>query len=83
MSAPETPVQTEAVQLLQMQEVTNARLDALTDALNGLGQNVQWIIDNVQGIFQMFQNPAVMAQIASMMGGMGNGGQDAERPTGD
>jgi hypothetical protein len=82
MSAPETPVETEAVQLLRMQQETNARLDALTDAINGLGQNVQWIIDNVQGIFQMFQNPAVMGQIAGMMGGMGNGGQ-ADGPSGE
>jgi hypothetical protein len=77
MSAPETPVQTEAAQILDLQRQTLAKLDELINALNGLGGNVQWIIDNVQGIFQMFSNPNFMGQLSGMMGGMAGGGQAA------
>jgi hypothetical protein len=84
VSAPETPVQTEAVQILGALELQGQRIDALTDALNGLGANVQWIIDNVQGIFQMFSNPAMMAQLSGMMGGVQGGGQNGpDGPAGD
>lgn len=82
MSAPETPVQTEAAQILELQRQTLNKLDELIQAVNGLGGNVQWIIDNVQGIFQMFANPAFMAQLPGMMGGMAGGSGDAE-PAGD
>lgn len=76
MSLPEAPVLTDIERLILAQEETQKRLDIQTQAINGLGQNVQWIIDNVQGIFQMFQNPAFMANIPSMMmGGMNSGGQ--------
>lgn len=43
------------------------RQNRLVDAVNGLGKNVQWIIDNVQGIFQMFQSPQFMAALPGMM----------------
>lgn len=82
MSAPESPVTTEAQQILAKMEYLLQRQDALIDAINGLGQNVQWIIDNVQGIFQMFSNPQFMAQLPQMMGGMNSGGQ-ADGPSGD
>lgn len=75
MSAPETPVQTEAAQILELQRQTLTKLDELIQALNGLGGNVQWIIDNVSGIFQMFANPNFMGQISGMMGGMAGGGE--------
>lgn len=39
----------------------------LVSAVNGLGQNVQWIIDNAKGIFEMFQSPQFMAALPSMM----------------
>lgn len=76
MSQPDYPVTTDIERLIQAQEATQAKLDAQTQAINALGANVQWIIDNVQGIFQMFSNPAFMAQIPAMMGGMNSGGQD-------
>lgn len=83
MSAPETPVTTEAVQILELQKAQAERMDQLIAAINGLGQNVQWIIDNVQGIFQVFQSPQFMAQLPAMMGGMQSGGQAADGPSGD
>lgn len=39
----------------------------LVSAVNGLGQNIQWIIDNAKGIFEMFQSPQFMAALPSMM----------------
>lgn len=76
MSAPEIPVQTEAAQILEGQQKLLEQNERIITALNGLGANVQWIIDNVQGIFQMFSSPQFMAQLPSLMGGVSNGGQD-------
>lgn len=78
MSAPDVPVETEAQQILSKQQEVLDAIGQLTTAVNGLGANVQWIIDNVQGIFQMFSNPAFMAQLPQMMGGIQSGGQDGE-----
>lgn len=69
MSLPEIPSDTEAKQILAALEDQGKKLDELTKALNGVGANVQWVIDNVQGIFEMFSNPAFMAKIPQMMGG--------------
>lgn len=83
MSAPETPIETEWQIMLAKQDQILQQQAALIDALNGLGANVQWIIDNVQGIFQMFANPAFMAQLPGMMGGMAGGSGDAAEPAGN
>jgi hypothetical protein len=69
VSQPETPAITDIDRLILAQEETQRKLDVLTDAVNGLGANVQWIIENVQGIFQMFSNPSFMANLPAMMGG--------------
>jgi len=82
MSAPETPVETEAVQILAGQQALQAQNERLIDAVNGLGANVQWIIDNVQGIFQMFSNPHFMAQLPAMMGGIQNAEGSGDSGTG-
>lgn len=76
MSEPEAPATTDIERLIAAQKETQNLLNIQTTAINGLGANVQWIIDNVQGIFQMFQNPAFMSQLPAMMGGMQDGGQD-------
>lgn len=73
MSQPETPVMTDIDRLILAQEETQRRLDVQTEALNNLGANVQWIIDNAKGIFEMFSNPAFMGQMMGQMGGMGDG----------
>jgi hypothetical protein len=73
MSWPEAPAETEAKQILAALEEQEHRLNLLTDAVNGLGANIQWIIDNVQGIFQMLGNPGMISQ---MMGAL-NAGPDA------
>ncbi len=70
MSAPETPAVTTVEQLIQAHYDLSTKVQEQTDAINGLGQNIQWIIDNVQGIFQMFSNPAFMQMMPQMMGGM-------------
>lgn len=79
MSAPEIPVQTEAAQILESQQALQERVEQLITAVNGLGANVQWIIDNVQGIFQMFSSPQFMAQLPKMMGGVSDDGQDGAK----
>jgi hypothetical protein len=75
LSIPEAPAATDTERILANQERILERQEALITATNALGANVQWIIDNVQGIFQMFSNPQFMAQLPGMMGGMGNGGE--------
>jgi hypothetical protein len=76
MSAPDYPLETEAQQILAGQARLETQFTQVIDALNGLGANVQWIIDNVSGIFQMFSSPAMMAQMQAMMGGGQSGGQN-------
>lgn len=73
MSAPETPVMTDIDRLILAQEQTQAELREVKEALNGLGANMQWVIDNAKGIFQMFSSPTFMAQLPHMMGGNPNG----------
>jgi hypothetical protein len=75
LSIPEAPATTDIERVLANQERILERQEALITAVNSLGVNVQWIIDNVQGVFQMFSNPQFLAQLPQMMGGGGNGGE--------
>jgi hypothetical protein len=45
----------------------HARQDKLTEAVNSVGANMQWVIDNVQGIFKMLNSPQFMARLPQMM----------------
>lgn len=90
MSYAESPVLTDAEEIKQLVRAlseqlaaTNERLDKVIAAANGTGANVQWIVDNVSGIFQMFSNPAIVNQMMSGMmsgmpgmGGTADGGQE-------
>jgi hypothetical protein len=85
MSFADIPAETEAKQILNALNVLNTslqdlntRLDNQAAGLNSLGENVMWIVDNVKGIFAMFNSPAMMAQIGSFMGGIPNGGPNAD-----
>lgn len=49
----------------------NDRLDRQAQGINSIGENVQWLVSNTQGLFQMFSNPMMIQQL---MGGMTNGG---------
>lgn len=83
MSLPEAPAETEAKQILANQVAMNERLDQHAAAINAMGANVEWIVDNVKGIFQMFGNPAFMTQMGSMIGAMPHGGRPEDRPDPD
>lgn len=69
MSYSEFPAETDVERLLASQAETQRLITGLTEAVNGMGANVQWIIDNVQGIFQMFGSPQMMAMLPAMMNG--------------
>lgn len=75
MSYADVPVLTDTEKILAAEAETQERLQKLTDAVNGMGANLQWIVDNAQNIFQMFSNPAFMSMLPSMMSG---GAPDAE-----
>jgi hypothetical protein len=45
------------------------RQDALITSHNEVGANVAWIVANTQGLFKMFNDPGMMNQVMSMMGG--------------
>ena len=82
MSFAEPAADTEAQQILAALEEHGKKIEALTDAVNGLGANIQWIIDNVQGIFQMFASPQFMSMLPQMMqGGMPDGGEPESGPS--
>lgn len=52
----------------------NERLDGQAKGLNSIGEQVNWLTTNTQGLFQMFSSPMFMEQIGGLMGGMTNGG---------
>lgn len=70
----EYPVKTESQQILEGLDQLNKRFDRQAEGLNNIGENLTWLVQNTQGLFAMFQSPAFLQQISSMMGGMSNGG---------
>lgn len=96
MSYAETPAMTDAeflkkeiVRLNDLIEDRKDREQALVDAVNNMGKNLQWIVENVQGIFQMFSDPGVINNMMTsmmggnmMMGGITDGGTSEDGPTG-
>lgn len=73
MSFADIPADTDAERIVKALDVLGERQDAFAEAVNNLGSNVQWIVDNVQGIFQMFSSPAFMSMLPQMMAGMAAG----------
>lgn len=60
----------------EAQTALNTRLDAQATGINAIGANMQWLVENVQGIFQMFASPAFMSQMTNaLMGGLNGGKQ--------
>lgn len=89
MSQAEYPVETDAAEIKRMLHDVNVRLDYVNERLDGhanginaIGSNMQWMVDNVKGLFQMFASPQFMSQMSNMlMGGITNyGGQPADTP---
>lgn len=83
------PAQTDAQRILAALDELRSELKVMSSrqhehaiAVNALGENMQWIVDNVQGIFATFANPAFMSQMTSQMMGMlnGNGQQQPAAP---
>jgi hypothetical protein len=55
----------------------NGRLDRQAEGINGIGGNLNWLVQNTQGIFQMFASPQFISQMSNMIaGGMTNAGQN-------
>lgn len=77
MSLPETPVQTEAQQILEKLDEVLEVLNSHGVAINGLGANQQWVVDNVARIFQMFGSPQFMQQMMGVLGNVNPSGADA------
>lgn len=74
MSFAETPAETDADQIkalvekvLENQQTILTRLDIYRDALNAQGENVAWLVQNTQGLFQMFASPAFMGQMTELL----------------
>lgn len=73
-------IKTRLAGIEEAQTALNTRLDAQASGINAIGANMQWLVDNVQGIFQMFASPAFMSQMTNaLMGGL-NGGQGNPGP---
>ena len=59
------------------------RLDGQAQGINSIGENLQWLVSNTQGLFQMFASPQFVSQMSNMlMGGVGNAGQSPGADTG-
>lgn len=87
MSASEYPTDdvTEIKQLLRQtleaQTALNERLGNQAIGINAIGENLNWLVQNTQGIFQMFASPAFMSQMSNMlMGGISGNGPQADGP---
>ena len=70
-------------QVLDAQADINTRLDVYRDALNGVGENIVWLVTNTQGLFQMFASPQFMGQMTNLLTkqGLSNAGPQADGPT--
>lgn len=88
MSYAEFPAETDAEKILhglddlrQQLDSIVQRLDMQRDGINQCGENVAWLVQNVQGIFAMVNSPTFMNQMmGSVMGGFNGGQSDAEQP---
>lgn len=62
--------------LLKSQADLAANLARLIESHNQVGENLQWLVANVQGLFQVFNNPDTMSKLMGQMmgGGMMNHG---------
>lgn len=67
MSFADLPEETDAAKILAALDQLSERIDAHAEAINGLGMNVQWIVDNAKGLFQMFGDPKFMQMLPNMM----------------
>jgi hypothetical protein len=67
MSFAEPAAATDAERILQAIETMSERQDNFADAINGLGANMQWIVDNVKNLFEMIGNPKFMSMLPNMM----------------
>jgi len=67
VSFADIPADTDMERVIKALDQLSARLDRFAEAINGLGQNQQWIIDQAQGIFQMLSSPQFLAAIPAMM----------------
>jgi hypothetical protein len=72
-------------QVLEGQEAINTRLDVYRDALNGVGENIVWLVTNTQGLFQMFASPQFMGQMTDLLTkqGLSNARPEADGPAGE
>jgi len=85
MSASDYPVtDTEEIkqllrQVLEAQNALNLRLDGQAVGINNVGENLNWLVQNTQGLFQMFASPQFVSQMTNMMmSGMGGAKPDDE-----
>ena len=77
MSAPAFPVMTQMDEALQILGEIRDILKEHASAINTTGGQVQWIVDNVEGIFKMFNSPQFMAMMPGVMGAAAKGIPDA------
>lgn len=73
MSFADLPAETDIERVIIALDKLAETQQKQTEAINALGTNIQWIIDNAQGIFQMFNSPQFMSMIGGAMGGGFNG----------
>lgn len=67
MSEPESPALTDAEQLKAELAAQAARMDRLVAAVNGIGENMAWLVSSTQGIFAFFSDPAAVSRLMSGM----------------
>lgn len=69
MSPSEAPVPSQADRIESKLDELIELDKQLIGAFNEVGSKVFWIVDNVKGIFEMFNNPQMLGMMQGMMGG--------------
>jgi hypothetical protein len=68
--------------LLDALDGLSQRLDGQAAGINHIGENLNWLVQNTQGLFQMFASPQFAAQMSNMlMGGMTSAGRPEDPGT--
>ena len=69
MSQAEPRAETDIEKLFRMQEEQAERIERLAEAVNYLGQNLQWMIDSAKPLLEMLNSPMFSTMAPGLMSG--------------
>jgi hypothetical protein len=73
MSQAEPRAETDIEKLFRLIEEQSERMDRQADAINNLGENLQWMIDMAKPLLEMLNSPMFGAMAPGLMSGAMSG----------